>query len=116
MATKLRKTLITSLSMFLNQLCPPGSLLMHLPRLKNNFKSREFSRTNIVKITTIFMHAFCKKINLTTLFFSTFLFFRMAAEKSEIMNCEEISGESSVCFFYNFWCFKWLKVGLLWAA
>merc|ERR1712176_724245 len=61
MATRLRKTLITSLSMFLSQLCPPGSLLMHLPRLKNNFKIREFSRTNIVKIIDYFYACFLQE-------------------------------------------------------
>merc|ERR1711973_335871 len=61
MATRLRTTLITSLSMFLNQLCPPGSLLMHLPRLKNNFKSPEFSRTNIVKIIDYFYACFLQE-------------------------------------------------------
>ena len=61
MATRLKKTLITSLSMFLSQLCPPGSLLMHLPRLKNNFKSREFSRTNIVKIIDYFYACFLQE-------------------------------------------------------
>merc|ERR1719394_1866280 len=61
MATRLRKTLITSLSMFLSQLCPPGSLLMHLPRLKNNFKIREFSRTIIVKIIDYFYACFLQE-------------------------------------------------------
>ena len=81
MATRLRTTLITSLSMSLNQLCPPGSLLMHLPRLKNNFKSPEFSRTNIVKIIDYFYASFLQENKSDNFVLFNFSFFSYGSGK-----------------------------------